>query len=61
MILQILYGFSPLAKISEVYAIHSVLILTQFERDIKYFLCDNGREYDNAPFRQFCTTHDIYI
>jgi len=25
-------------------------IKTQFEKDIKYFQCDNGKEYDNTSF-----------
>jgi histone deacetylase 1/2 len=27
---------------------------TQFERKIKYFQCDNGKEYDNSQFHKFC-------
>jgi histone deacetylase 1/2 len=29
-------------------------IKTQFERDIKCFQCDNGKEYDNSLFHKFC-------
>lgn len=31
------------------------LIKTQFERDIKCFQCDNGKEYNNKAFHEFCS------
>jgi len=30
------------------------VIRTQFEWDIKNIQCDNGREFDNGPFWEFC-------
>ena len=34
-------------------------IKTQFEREIKAFQCDNGREFDNSPFHDFCAKHGM--
>lgn len=34
-------------------------ILTQFERNIKNFQCDNGREFDNGPFWDLCKTNGM--
>jgi len=47
----------PISKKSQVFFIFQsfkTLIKTQFERDIKNFQCDNGREFDNSPFQNFC-------
>lgn len=47
----------PLASKSDVFSKFLQLfkyILTQFQRPIKNLQCDNGREYDNNIFRQFC-------
>ena len=32
---------------------------THFNVAIQYFPCDNGREFDNTPFRIFFDTHGI--
>ena len=34
-------------------------ILTQFERNIKTFQCDNGREFDNGPLWDLCKTNGM--
>jgi hypothetical protein len=34
-------------------------ITTQFERNIKCFQCDNGTEYNNKAFHQFCSQHGM--
>lgn len=47
----------PLANKSQVYSIFLQFrnhIKTQFEREIKCFQCDNGKEYNNALFHKFC-------
>ncbi|KAD5508144.1 hypothetical protein E3N88_15847 [Mikania micrantha] len=52
----------PLANKSVVFSIfrqfHSV-IKTQFERGIKTFQCDNGTEYNNKAFHDFCTQNGM--
>jgi len=52
----------PLSKKSDAYSTilnFKTFIRTQFERDIKNIQCDNGREFDNGPFWEFCTKHGI--
>ena len=52
----------PLAKKSQVYStfLHfRAYVRTQFERDIKTIQCDNGREFDNTPFWDFCKDNGI--
>ncbi|CAJ2675725.1 unnamed protein product [Trifolium pratense] len=47
----------PISNKSQVHSIFlqfSTYIKTQFEREIKCFQCDNGKEYDNALFHKFC-------
>uniref|UniRef100_A0A3Q7IXB1 Integrase catalytic domain-containing protein n=1 Tax=Solanum lycopersicum TaxID=4081 RepID=A0A3Q7IXB1_SOLLC len=47
---------------SDVYDTFLVLrnhILTQFERNIKNVQCDNGREFDDGPFWEFCKKHGM--
>ena len=47
----------PIANKSQVHSIFIQFrahIKTQFEREIKCFQCDNGKEYDNAHFHKFC-------
>lgn len=47
----------PIGKKSQVYPIFlsfSALIQTQFEKNIKCFQCDNGKEFDNDLFKLFC-------
>ncbi|KAI3796959.1 hypothetical protein L1987_39646 [Smallanthus sonchifolius] len=47
----------PLSNKSNVYKTFCAFynyIHTQFERKIKNFQCDNGREYANSSFQQFC-------
>ena len=53
---------SPIANKSQVHSIFLAFrahIKTQFERDIKCFQCDNGGEYDNKSFHQFCQLHGM--
>lgn len=52
----------PLSQKSQVHNIFlsfRAYIKTQFEREIKSFQCDNGREYDNGPFHKFCEQHGM--
>ena len=52
----------PIARKSDVFDTFLVFknhIFTQFERNIKNVQCDNGREFDNGPFRDFCKTHGM--
>jgi histone deacetylase 1/2 len=47
----------PIANKSQTYSVFLKFrnhIKTQFERDIKCFQCDNGKEYDNTSFHKFC-------
>ncbi|CAJ2649804.1 unnamed protein product [Trifolium pratense] len=47
----------PISNKSQVHSIFlqfRAYITTQFEREIKCFQCDNGKEYDNAHFHKFC-------
>lgn len=56
MILRIFYGLFPVANKSQVHSMFLSFrahIKTQFEREIKCFQCDNGREYDNQSFYKF--------
>lgn len=52
----------PLKYKSQVYdtflAFHAY-VNTQFERPIKSFQCDNGREFNNGSFHDFCTKHGM--
>ncbi|KAL2940317.1 Retrovirus-related Pol polyprotein from transposon RE1 [Bienertia sinuspersici] len=52
----------PISSKSQVYKLFirvRTYIRTQFEREIKAFQCDNGREFDNDPFKQFCQKHGM--
>ncbi|KAK6780427.1 hypothetical protein RDI58_022611 [Solanum bulbocastanum] len=52
----------PLGRKSDVYDIFLAFkahISTQFERNIKNVQCDNGREFDNNSFWDFCTKHGM--
>lgn len=52
----------PIGKKSQVYSIFSsfsTMIHTQFERTIKCFQCDNGKEFDNEQFKLFCDNHGM--
>ena len=52
----------PLARKSDVYDTFLVVrnhILTQFERNVKNVQCDNGREFDDGPFWEFCKKHGM--
>ncbi|KAJ9547690.1 hypothetical protein OSB04_020233 [Centaurea solstitialis] len=54
----------PLAKKSHTFQIFMqfrAYIRTQFEKEIKGFQCDNGREYDNTSFRNLCAAHGIHL
>lgn len=47
----------PLSQKSQTYAAFlnfKSYIRTQFEQDIKSIQCDNGMEFDNKSFREFC-------
>ncbi|KAD2394048.1 hypothetical protein E3N88_41025 [Mikania micrantha] len=37
------------------------LIKTQFNTNIKSLQCDNGKEYDNTLFKQFCDSHGMVL
>ena len=47
------YPLSHKSQVYKVFLSFRALIQTQLEREIKAFQCDNGREYDNGPFRTF--------
>ena len=52
----------PLGRKSDVYDIFLAFkahISTQFERNIKNVQCDNGREFDNKLFWDFCKTRGM--
>jgi len=52
----------PIGKKSQVFSIFlsfSAFIQTQFEKNIKCFQCDNGREFDNASFKSFCQNNGM--
>ena len=52
----------PLARKSDAYDIllrFKNHISTQFERNNKNVQCDNGREFDNCAFWDFCQTHGM--
>ena len=54
----------PISKKSQVYSTSLKLrayIKIQFEREIKNIQCDNGREYDNGPFRSHCEANGIFF
>ncbi|XP_021741308.1 uncharacterized protein LOC110707588 [Chenopodium quinoa] len=52
----------PIAKKSDVYETFLAFkahIHTQFERSVKNIQCDNGREFDNGPFWEFCKRNGL--
>lgn len=52
----------PISNKSQVYSIFlsfKALIKTQFKREIKNIQCDNGREFDNGPFKSFCMANGL--
>lgn len=52
----------PLAKTSHMYDIFRVLkshIDTHFNCEIKNVQCDNGKEYNNGTYRNFCQANCI--
>lgn len=52
----------PLSNKSQVFSIFLAFykhITTQFERPIKTFQCDNGTEYNNKLFHNFCTANGM--
>lgn len=54
---------SPLKYKSQVYDTFLVFhthVKTQFERSIKSYQCDNGKEFDNGAFRDFCVKWDDF-
>lgn len=34
-------------------------ICTQFYQIVKHFQCDNGEEYDNTSFRNYCASNGL--
>lgn len=54
----------PISSKSQVYNLFirvRTYIRTQFEREIKAFQCDNGREFENDPFKQFCQKYGMHF
>lgn len=52
----------PLGHKSQVYSVFSVFsvfVKNQFGKNIKAFQCDNGKEYNNALFHQFCNKNGM--
>ncbi|KAJ0678253.1 putative RNA-directed DNA polymerase [Helianthus annuus] len=44
-----------------IFTTFSNYIQTQFDRKIKQFQCDNGKEYANSQFQQYCTQHGMHF
>jgi hypothetical protein len=62
MILLIFYGLFQSQtnhKYIPFFLQYHAYIKTQFERKIKCFQCDNGKEYDNALFHKFCEVNGM--
>lgn len=53
------FPISHKSKVRDLFISFHTFVKTQFERDIKCFQCDNGREYDNGPFRSYFDQHGI--
>ncbi|KAJ9536396.1 hypothetical protein OSB04_un000431 [Centaurea solstitialis] len=52
----------PLAKKSQVFSVFRsfhAFVRTQFNCCVKTVQCDNGGEFDNGPFREFCNSNGI--
>ena len=52
----------PLSKKSQTFSTFSTFrafIRTQFDREIKNIQCDNGKEFDNGLFWEFCKAHGM--
>ena len=52
----------PISKKSDVFSIFTTFqafIQTQFERPVKNIQCDNGKEFDNGPFRDYCAKNGM--
>ncbi|KAI3691365.1 hypothetical protein L2E82_49713 [Cichorium intybus] len=53
------YPLSNKSNVFRAFSIFQTLIKTQFERPIKTFQCDNGTEYNNQSFHNFCTENGL--
>ncbi|KAI3518158.1 hypothetical protein L1887_06607 [Cichorium endivia] len=53
------YPLSKKSNVFRAFSIFQTLIKTQFERPIKTFQCDNGTEYNNQSFHNFCTENGL--
>lgn len=47
------------SQVFESFTSFSSKIRTQFSQTIKWFQCDNGREYNNSLFLKYCVDNDI--
>lgn len=59
--LDFLWTF-PLTNKSQAFEMFTSLsnkIRTQFSQTVKYFQCDNGREYDNKYFHNYCVANGL--
>ncbi|KAJ0596182.1 putative RNA-directed DNA polymerase [Helianthus annuus] len=55
------YPISNKSQVFSVFTTFSNYIATQFERKIKQFQCDNGKEYANSQFQQFCNQNGMHF
>lgn len=55
------YPISNKSKVYDLFFTFRNYIKTQFERDIKNFQCDNGREFSNSSFQQFCKLNGMHF
>lgn len=64
MILLNFYGLFPIAHKSQINSIfvhfHSYIV-TQFDKHIICFQCDNGKELNNGSLHQFSASHGIHL
>ena len=47
------------SQVLEKFTSLSSQIHTQFSQTVKYFQCDNGREYNNSLFHKYCDDNGI--
>ncbi|KAJ9565690.1 hypothetical protein OSB04_001656 [Centaurea solstitialis] len=55
------YPISNKSQVFEKFTHFNNFINTQFERKIKQFQCDNGKEYANNNFQNFCHQNGMYF
>lgn len=53
------YPISHKSQVHKIFLSFRPYIKTHSKREVKAFQCDNGREYDNGPFQNFCAQHGM--